>query len=145
MDLTKVCRVMEWPTPTKVKEVQSFLGFINFYWKFIHDFSDITHPLCPHLQNPVMGLGLSRTGGFWCLEKGCHLCPSPHLPFPVQLLPPWMWCLELCNWSSPLPSPSRWCAVDGKLKLPGRDYTTQLSGSRVCRWERNQSDESRRR
>jgi len=64
MDLTKVCRVMEWPTPTKVKEVQSFLGFINFYWKFIHDFSDITHPLCPHLQNPVMGLGLSRTGGF---------------------------------------------------------------------------------
>ncbi len=27
------------------KEVQSFLGFVNFYWKFIHDFSDITCPL----------------------------------------------------------------------------------------------------
>src|SRR6266436_9152501 len=45
MDLMKVCRVMEWPTPTKVKEAQSFLGFMNFYWKFIHDFSDIACPL----------------------------------------------------------------------------------------------------
>src|SRR5258707_10537572 len=45
MDLTKVHRVMEWPTPMKVKEVQSFLGFVNFYWKFIHNFSDIAPPL----------------------------------------------------------------------------------------------------
>src|SRR5258707_7462466 len=29
----------------KVKEVQSFLGFVNFYWKFIHDFSNIASPL----------------------------------------------------------------------------------------------------
>src|SRR5258708_32529238 len=45
MDLMKVCRVMEWLTPMKVKEVQSFLGFMNFYWKFICDFSDIACPL----------------------------------------------------------------------------------------------------
>src|SRR5258708_7157891 len=45
MDLMKVCRVTEWPTPTKVKEVQSFLGFVIFYQKFIHDFSNITCPL----------------------------------------------------------------------------------------------------
>src|SRR5260221_11646291 len=45
MDPMKVCRVMEWPTPMKVKEVQSFLGFVNFYWKFIHNFSDIACPL----------------------------------------------------------------------------------------------------
>src|SRR6266436_9282185 len=43
MDLTKVHGVTEWPTPMKVKEVQSFLGFVNFYQKFIHDFSDIAH------------------------------------------------------------------------------------------------------
>src|SRR5258707_6277213 len=41
MDLMKVCGVTEWPTPMKVKEVQSFLGFVNFYQKFIHNFSDI--------------------------------------------------------------------------------------------------------
>src|SRR5258707_12379036 len=45
MDLMKVCRVTEWLTPMKVKEVQSFLGFVNFCQKFIHDFSNITHPL----------------------------------------------------------------------------------------------------
>src|SRR5260370_19351214 len=45
MDPMKVHRVTEWLTPTKVKEVQSFLGFVNFYWKFICDFSDIAHPL----------------------------------------------------------------------------------------------------
>src|SRR5258707_7956562 len=45
MDPMKVHRVMEWLTPTKVKEVQSFLGFVNFYQKFICDFSDIACPL----------------------------------------------------------------------------------------------------
>src|SRR5260221_4596373 len=39
INLMKVHRVMEWLTPTKVKEVQSFLGFVNFYQKFIHNFS----------------------------------------------------------------------------------------------------------
>ena len=27
------------------KEVQSFLGFVNFYQKFICDFSGVAHPL----------------------------------------------------------------------------------------------------
>src|SRR5258708_34971756 len=45
MDPTKVRRVTEWPTQTKVKEVQSFLGFVNFYQKFICNFSDVAHPL----------------------------------------------------------------------------------------------------
>jgi len=31
MDPMKVHGDMEWPTPMKVKEVQSFLGFVNFY------------------------------------------------------------------------------------------------------------------
>src|SRR6266705_1261571 len=29
----------------KVKEVQSFLGFVNFYHRFIKDFSEKAHPL----------------------------------------------------------------------------------------------------
>ena len=31
MDLAKVAGVSKWPAPTNRKEVQSFLGFINFY------------------------------------------------------------------------------------------------------------------
>src|SRR6202034_2405493 len=35
MDPVKVGGVAEWPTPTSKKEVQSFLGFTNFYRRFI--------------------------------------------------------------------------------------------------------------
>ena len=33
MDLAKVSAILDWPTPKSVKEVQSFLGFANFYRK----------------------------------------------------------------------------------------------------------------
>ena len=45
MDPAKIAGVSEWPTPSNKKEVQSFLGFINFYQRFIEGFSHITHPL----------------------------------------------------------------------------------------------------
>jgi hypothetical protein len=45
MDPAKVQGIMKWPRSTKVKEIQSFLGFCNFYWCFIHDYSKIAHPL----------------------------------------------------------------------------------------------------
>ncbi len=31
MDPVKVQGVMDWPQPAKVKDVQSFIGFVNFY------------------------------------------------------------------------------------------------------------------
>ena len=39
MDPVKVCGVTEWPKPQNQKEVQAFLGFTNFYQRFIKDFS----------------------------------------------------------------------------------------------------------
>ena len=45
MDPAKIARVVEWPTPTQKKHVQVFLGFANFYQKFIKDFSRIALPL----------------------------------------------------------------------------------------------------
>jgi Reverse transcriptase (RNA-dependent DNA polymerase) len=39
MDPIKVARVARWPVPSNKKEVQSFLGFTNFYRWFIQDFS----------------------------------------------------------------------------------------------------------
>ena len=43
MDLAKVTGVLEWPTPTTKKEVQSFLGFVNFYRRFTEGFSHIAN------------------------------------------------------------------------------------------------------
>ena len=45
MDPVKVKGINDWLVPQKVKEVQSFLCFINFYCCFIKDFSHIAHPL----------------------------------------------------------------------------------------------------
>ena len=45
MDLVKVAGVMDWPEPSNQKEVQSFLGFTNFYHRFIEYFSHHTKPL----------------------------------------------------------------------------------------------------
>jgi hypothetical protein len=45
MDPVKIEGVSQWPAPRSVKELQSFLGFINFYRRFIEDFSKIAKPL----------------------------------------------------------------------------------------------------
>ena len=45
MDPAKVQTIQDWPEPRKVKDIQSFLGFANFYRRFISDYSDIVVPL----------------------------------------------------------------------------------------------------
>ncbi|KAG5717440.1 hypothetical protein E4T56_gene7237 [Termitomyces sp. T112] len=45
MDPVKVAGVAEWPEPKNKKEVQAFLGFVNFYRRFIQDFSHHARPL----------------------------------------------------------------------------------------------------
>ena len=45
MDPGKVAAVKDWPTPTTLKEVQAFIGFANFYRRFIKDFSTMACPL----------------------------------------------------------------------------------------------------
>ena len=44
-DLKKVQSIKEWPEPITVKEVQALLGILNYYRKFIENFSQIAAPL----------------------------------------------------------------------------------------------------
>ena len=45
MDPTKVEAITKWPSPRNVTELQRFIGFANFYRRFINQFSSITRPL----------------------------------------------------------------------------------------------------
>ena len=45
MDPTKLDAIKNWTAPVNVKAVRSFIGFCNFYQKFIPGFSDLAKPL----------------------------------------------------------------------------------------------------
>jgi hypothetical protein len=45
MDPIKLAGIRDWPTPTTVKQIRSFLGFGNYYRKFISGFAHLARPL----------------------------------------------------------------------------------------------------
>jgi hypothetical protein len=45
MDPIKLAGIRDWPSPTTVKQTQSFLGFGNYYRRFISGFAEIARPL----------------------------------------------------------------------------------------------------
>ena len=45
MDPEKIRTITEWPEIKNLRDVQSFLGFANFYRRFIYNFSRIVMPL----------------------------------------------------------------------------------------------------
>ena len=45
MDPAKTSSVTDWPTPKNPKEIQAFIGFANFYRRFIESFSKKSKPL----------------------------------------------------------------------------------------------------
>ena len=58
-DPSKIDKVANWSEPTSTKEVQQFLGFANYYRRFIQNFSQIAKPLhrlternCPFKWTP---------------------------------------------------------------------------------------------
>ncbi|QRW25063.1 Transposon Tf2-7 polyprotein [Rhizoctonia solani] len=52
-DPKKITQAVDWATPRSVKGVQEFLGFINFYRRFIHNFSKLAQPLYQLLQKNI--------------------------------------------------------------------------------------------
>ncbi|PNH26348.1 hypothetical protein BJF96_g10337 [Verticillium dahliae] len=45
MEKSKVAAIREWPTPKNVKDVRAFLGFVNFYRRFLKGYSKTANPL----------------------------------------------------------------------------------------------------
>ena len=45
MDPGKLRGIRDWPPPTTLKQVRGFLGFGNFYRRFIRHFSNLAKPI----------------------------------------------------------------------------------------------------
>uniref|UniRef100_A0A3B1IBQ3 Gypsy retrotransposon integrase-like protein 1 n=1 Tax=Astyanax mexicanus TaxID=7994 RepID=A0A3B1IBQ3_ASTMX len=92
MDQTKVSAVIDWPQPKNVKELQRFLGFSNFYRRFIRGFSSVAAPLTSLLRGQQKTLKWTEeaSAAFTALKK--HFVsapvlrhPDPSLPFVVEV------------------------------------------------------------
>ncbi len=92
MDEGKVEAISSWPLPTTIKELQRFLGFSNFYRRFIANYSTITSPLTDLLKGKAKSLSWNpfATEAINTLKKAFtsapHLVhPNPELPFVVEV------------------------------------------------------------
>jgi len=62
-DPVKTQAIWDWTTPKKIKEIQCFLGFCNFYRRFIEGFSRTVRPLYARTKRGVhWQLGVGRKG-----------------------------------------------------------------------------------
>jgi Reverse transcriptase (RNA-dependent DNA polymerase) len=60
MDSVKLGEIRDWPTPATVKQVWSFLGFGNFYWKFISHSCSTSKQLDKERQEIWMDDGMPK-------------------------------------------------------------------------------------
>ncbi|KAL0157924.1 hypothetical protein M9458_046000, partial [Cirrhinus mrigala] len=92
MDPQKLEAVRSWPLPTSLKQLQRFLGFANFYRRFIQGFSATAAPLTA-LTKPSRGDFQLTPEAVQAFKKLCHLFttapvlihPDPTKPFVVEV------------------------------------------------------------
>ncbi|KAK3545982.1 hypothetical protein QTP70_018649 [Hemibagrus guttatus] len=92
MDTNKVRAVSEWPAPATIKELQRFLGFANFYRRFIRSYSLVAAPLTSLLRGKPKKLNWTdqARAAFQrlkdCFTSAPILChPDPDKPFVVEV------------------------------------------------------------
>jgi len=90
MDPVKVAGVREWPTPESRTDVQAFVGFVNFYRRFIQDFSTIARPFFDLTRSDhAWNWGTKEQEAFECLKMA--VTTAPILASPQDLEP---FCIE---------------------------------------------------
>ena len=84
----KVKIIQDWLEPKKVKDIQSFLGFTNFYCWFIFNYSDIVIPLtCLTWKDILWKFDSSCQDAFHFLKKAFTSTPNlTHWISDVQLI-----------------------------------------------------------
>jgi hypothetical protein len=91
MDLAKLSGVTDWPRSEKVKQVQAFLGFANFYQRFIQDFAKLAKPLTILTRkDQPWTWSNNQEQAFQALKQAFTTAPILQIPDDVNLF-----CLEM--------------------------------------------------
>ncbi len=93
MEPKKVEAVLNWPIPTTVKEVQRFIGFANFYRRFITNFSSVVAPLTALTKGGGIKIhwGPEAAGAFEGLKRRFTSAPILSIPDPERRWTPRSW------------------------------------------------------
>jgi hypothetical protein len=90
MDPVKIAGKADWPTPSNKKEVQSFIGFVNFYRRFILGFSHHARALFDLTMKHIRFIwGLPQEDSFMMLKElvmsaPVLILPNDDLPFRLE-------------------------------------------------------------
>src|SRR5258705_1590551 len=90
MDPVKVSMIQSWLEPHNIHKVQSFLGFANFYQRFISHYAELTQPLTILCRkNTPWHFGETESAAFRHLKTAFHSAPvlyhwAPDLPMTVE-------------------------------------------------------------
>lgn len=91
-DPSKVAAVKDWPLPTTQKQLQRFLGFANFYRRFIRSYSLLAAPLTrlmspklPFVWSPVEQQAFKRLKTMF-INAPVLTHPDPEQQFEVDAL-----------------------------------------------------------
>ncbi|KAK3506450.1 hypothetical protein QTP70_000624 [Hemibagrus guttatus] len=85
MDCAKVEAIKSWPQPGTVKDLQRFLGFANFYRRFISGYSDLTAPLTSLLCKKPKNLSWTSGAIEASRKLKAGFCNDPTRPFVVEV------------------------------------------------------------
>ncbi len=91
MDPDRVQAVVDWPTPDSRKALQRFLGFANFYRRFIRRFSQLAAPLTALTSIKTPFRWSSAAEAAFTKLKGCFvsapilIAPDPSRQFVVEV------------------------------------------------------------
>ncbi len=90
-DPDKLKAVTQWPVPTSVKQLQRFLGFANFYRRFIKGFSSVAAPLSALTSSKVQFRWTPQANEAFLKLKELFtstpilIQPDPQRPFVVEV------------------------------------------------------------
>jgi hypothetical protein len=81
----RIRAVSEWPTPTTVKQLQSFLGFANFLRRWVKDFSSLAKPLTTLTRKDERwNWGKEQEEAFNAIKQGITSSPVLMHPKPEE-------------------------------------------------------------